>query len=182
MPSSRRRVVWVVCAVDGAVFKDGQSTLTASKNARCYSPACQVRTATGGSRQKGTEAEMMASPCRGSLSTMMFSLVECQWNATSLRIAACATRRGRRKGRRCGGILGSTYEGRQRRQRPGPLPSRSTLPRHPRPYGRRCRAEGSRICTLLLCRFGQEWVESSGSQCVEAEGRRSGHARDGASR
>lgn len=79
-----------------------------------------------------------------------------------------------RKGRGGVGILGSTHEGRRRRWWPEPPPPRSTLRRHLRPCGRRCQREGSRICTLLLCRFGKGWVESSGSQCCEAQGRHGG--------
>jgi hypothetical protein len=97
MPSSRRRADWLVCAVVGAVFKNGQSgrpTLAAGVSVELHSPACWVRTSIGGRRQRGTEAEL-ASLRRGSSATMMISLVKCKWNATSLRIAACAATRER---------------------------------------------------------------------------------------
>ena len=62
----------------------------------------------------------------------------------------------REKGRRRGsGILRSTYGGRLRRWWPEPLPTRSTLPRHLRPHGHRCRGRRTRICTLLVAGLGR---------------------------
>jgi hypothetical protein len=96
MPSSRRRTDWLVCVAVGAIFKDGQHTLAASINVEFLSPACWVRTSTAGSRQRGREARL-ASLRRGNSATMMISLVKCKWNATSLRIAACAATKERKE-------------------------------------------------------------------------------------